>query len=137
MQVENYLENSSDDPYIFCHAPQKTGGFDGIRIYKIGNEIAFRIQKENRTHPYGTAYPLPIEEMFHDFIGDKDVDQLKAGKKVIDAVVKEIRGFFDKSIEAESSLREKDVENQKNSLGNVAIRNTGTDYSAMIYTKGN
>jgi len=135
LKVDNFLTESEDDPYIYCYNPARSGSFDGIRIYKVGNTIAFRIQKENETHPYGSAYQLPIEEMFHDFLGDGDMDQEKAGKKVIESVTKEIRRFFDKSAEAESKEREQNSEMNKDSAGAALVRTTGTDYSALIYNK--
>lgn len=136
LKVENFLTtDSDDDPYIFCFTPTRNGSFDGVRIYKIGKQLAFRIQKENKTHPYGSAYPLPIEEMFHDFLSDEDIDQMKAGKKVIESVTKEIRKFFDKSIEAEKEEREVSLDKNKDSQGNVLVRTTGTDYSSLVYNK--
>ena len=137
MKVENFIHADSDDePYIFCASPTKNTSFDGVRIYKIGDQLAFRVQKENKTHPYGSAYPLPIEEMFNDFLSDEGVDQQKAGKKVMEAVNKEIRRFFEKSLEAESSEKQRDIESDKDSDGNVSVRSTGgTDYSAMVYNK--
>lgn len=133
MKVENFLESSEDaEPYIFCFNPTKSGSFDGIRIYKIGAHLAFRIQKENKTHPFGSAYQLPIEEMFHDFLTDEGTDELKAGKKVMEAVNKEIRNFFDKSIEAERENREKEVDKDK---GSITLRTGGADYSALVYNK--
>lgn len=134
LKVENFLNSTdSKDPYIFCYAPSKNGGFDGIRIYKIGSELAFRIQKESKTHPYGSAYSLPIESMFSDFLSDDGVDQSKAGKKIIESVGKEIKRFFERSIEAERSERQMDLDDM--SGGSVLVRTTGTDYSALIYNK--
>ncbi len=137
MRVDNFVNAESDDePYIYCVSPTRNGSFDGVRIYKIGDQLAFRVQKENRTHPYGSAYPLPIEEMFNDFLSDEGTDQEKAGKKVMEAVAKEIKRFFEKSLEAESNEREKNIESDKDSAGNVSVRSTGgTDYSAMVFNK--
>ena len=135
LKVENFLQSEDgDDTYIYCHNPTRNGSFDGIRIYKIGNQLAFRVQKENKTHPYGSAYPLPIEEMFHDLLSDEEADQLKAGKKVIEAVHREIRRFFDKSVEAEKDERQKSIQGQ-DGQGSVLVKSTGTDYSSMIYSK--
>jgi hypothetical protein len=137
MKVENFIHAESDDePYIFCASHAKNASFDGVRIYKIGDQLAFRVQKENKTHPYGSAYPLPIEEMFNDFLSDEGTDQKKAGKKVMDAVIKEIKRFFEKSIEAENDEKERDIESN-DGAGNVSIGSTGgTDYSAMVFNKG-
>lgn len=104
MDVESFLETEEDDNYIFCSNPSKSGSVGGIRIYKIGDQICFRVQRENKTHPYGTAYSIPIEEMFHDFLGEKS-DEIKAGKRVIEAVDKEIRSFFSKSEKADREYR--------------------------------
>ena len=135
MKVENFLNtDDEDEPYIFCFTPSRNGSFDGIRIYKIGGNVAFRIQKENKTHPYGSAYPLPIEDMFHDFLSDEP-DQRKAGEQVIKNVVKEVRRFFDKSIDAEREERQQSIEQEKDSQGNVLVRTTGTDYSSLVYNK--
>lgn len=134
LKVENFIDGKDgSEPYIFCYAPTKELGFDGIRIYKIGSELAFRIQKESKTHPYGSAYSLPIESMFSDFLSDDGVDQAKAGKKIIESVGKEIKKFFERSIEAERNERKLDLDNMSN--GNVLVRTTGTDYSALIYNK--
>src|SRR4051812_22678628 len=71
MKVVNFLESDGEgDPFIFCMNPTKNGSFEGVRIYKIGDQLAFRVQKESDTHPYGSAYPLPVEEMFQDFLSD-------------------------------------------------------------------
>lgn len=134
MKVENFLSPQDDEPYVFCSTPGDHGSFDGIRIYKIGDQLAFRVQKENRTHPYGKAYPLPIEEMFHDFLSDDNVDQRKAGQKVIESVTKEVRRFFDKSVEAERDERKQD-DFKDDAQGNVLVRTTGTDYSSLVYNK--
>ncbi len=134
MKVDNFLETEeTSEPYIFCHNPSKNGTFDGVRIYKIGTDLAFRIQKESKTHPYGSAYPLPIESMFSDFLSDNDTDESKAGKKIIEAVNKEIKRFFDKSTEAERDDRKASLEGGAG--GNVLIGTNGTDYSSLVYNK--
>ncbi len=130
-RVDNFLENSDEEPYIFCFNPSKSGSFDGLRIYKIGNIISFRVQKENRTHPYGSAYAIPIEEMFQDFLSDEDIDEVSAGKRVIDSVSKEIRKFFNKSDEADKTLGSELIDRD----GNLLIKSSGTDYSAQVYYK--
>lgn len=136
LRVDNFLyAEEDDDPYIYCFSPTRNGSFDGIRIYKIGDQLAFRVQKESKTHPYGAAYPLPIEEMFHDFLSDEGIDQREAGQKVIEAVVKEIRRFFEKSIRAEREERERAIEGEKDPQGNVLVKTTGTDYSSLVYNK--
>lgn len=132
MRVENFLENKDgDDAYLFCHSPLKHGSFDGIRIYKIAGKIAFRVQKESKTHPYGRAYPLPIEEMFNDFLEDEKTSEEKAGKKVIDAVVKEVRRFFEKSTEIEKDQRK----SPDGDGDDIAVRQSGQDYGSLIHGK--
>lgn len=133
MRVDNFLEtDEGSDPYIFCRNPGKNASFDGVRIYKIGTDLAFRIQKESKTHPYGSAYPLPIESMFNDFLSDENIDEQKAGKKIIEAVGKELRRFFEKSVEAEEENRSRDVDREGSG---ILTRTSGMDYSSMVYSK--
>jgi hypothetical protein len=133
MKVENFIETDDPDsePYIYCHNPSRNGSFDGIRIYKIGDRLAFRIQKENKTHPYGSAYPLNIEEMFNDFLTDEKVDEKKAGQRVIEYVGKEIKRFFNKCIEIEREDKDAEIEG----MGNILVKSSGSDYSSLIFNK--
>jgi hypothetical protein len=133
MKVESFIEANDPDaePYIYCYNPSRNGSFDGIRIYRIGEQLAFRVQKESKTHPYGSAYPLDIEEMFNDFLTDAKVDEQKAGEKVIEYVGKEIKRFFEKCIKAERDIRDASIED----MGNILVKTTGTDYSALIFNK--
>ena len=134
LKVDNFLQTESDsEPYIFCYSHLKNTGFEGIRIYKIGNELAFRVQKESKTHPYGAAYTLPVEEMFSDFLTDNGVSEPQAGKKIIESIGQEIKRFFEKSAQAEKDNQLQGSETDTN--GNVLIRTTGTDYSALVYNK--
>lgn len=132
LKTENFLE-SHEDPYIFCYAPSKNCSFDGIRIYKIADTIAFRIQKESETHPYGKAYPLDVEEMFEDFLSDDHINRKEAAIKVMEEIAAGIRRFFDKSAEAEKEDKYGVIDD----ADNVALRSQANDYSTMIYNKGN
>jgi hypothetical protein len=125
-----------DDPYLFVYAPDDDLSFDGIRIYKVGDQIAFRIQRESKTHPYGKAYPLNLEEMFSDMLSDHSSEE-KAGKAVIVAVVSELKRFFKQSRKAEQEIRAGELDKNRDALGRVIIRASGTDFSNMIHTKGN
>lgn len=132
-KVENFLhEDDDDDPYIFCYSSLNSGDFRGIRVYKIGDQIAFRVQKENKTHPYGAAYSLPVEEMFDSFLSD-EISRKKAGDKVSKAICSEIRKFFEKSHKAERDERQNIID--KDPAGSVMVRTTGTDYSALIHSR--
>lgn len=134
MKVEKFFEDA-DEPYVFCFNPTKNTSFDGVRIYTIAGQIAFRVQKESKTHPYGRAYPLNIEEMFEDFLTDEGINEQEAGKKVIEAVNKEVRRFFEKCVDAEKDDRQQEKEDEAE--GGIAIRGQNTDYSNLINNKGN
>lgn len=127
MKVKDFLEE--DDPYVFLYAPSKDVSFDGIRIYKIGNQLAFRVQKEAQTHPFGRAYPLDIEAMFNDLLSDHHKPE-KAGEAVIDAVIEEIGRFFKKSAEAEKALRNSEFEK-----GAIVIQSGPTDYANLVFSR--
>lgn len=122
-----------EDPYIFAKNPAGNLPFDGVRIYRIGDEIAYRVQKEEKTHPYGKAFGLDIEEMFNDLISDEGMTEQKAGKEVMKAVQEEIRQFFNKNAEAEKEFRAGDFDFGGDPSGHVTVSSsTGTDYSNTI-----
>lgn len=99
LQVEDFLD--SEDPYLFVEDPNKKMEF-GIRIYKVGSGIAYRIQRENKTQPYGEAYPMDVESYFSDLVSDMDEEE--AAKKLKKALVEEVKSFFKKSSEANEEL---------------------------------
>lgn len=133
MAVSDFL--SEEDPYIFLQNTVKNPSFDGVRIYKIGESIAFRVQKEAKTHPYGKSYMLDIEGMYDDLISDHYKEE-RAGMEIIESIVKEFQSFFKKSQEAEQDLRSGEFNRDKDPLGRVLVRQTGTDYSNIVMSKG-
>jgi hypothetical protein len=137
MQVKDFLKE--DDPYIFILNPIKEAGFDGIRLYKIGETIAFRVQKREKTHPFGAAYELPVEEMFDDILTDVRNPE-KAGKEVIKFVTEEVKRFFKKSAEAAEQIRGNiNFDNDQQPWNNKIVMRTnelGIDFANMVYTKG-
>jgi hypothetical protein len=133
-EVEDFTENI-DDPYIFVKAPTKEElSFEGIRIYKIGKSLAYRIQNEAATHPYGKAYALDVESMYTDLVSD-DMDEQRAGQEVMNAINSEIKRFFKESLKAEKEMGSSEIEKDKDALGNVVIKSTGTDYSNQVTSK--
>ncbi len=131
LKVHKSLDDES--PYIFVAVPGKKMSFEGVRVYKIGNHMAFRVQKEQKTQPYGKAYPLNLEDMFRDYISDH-MDEEKAGKLVVKSVVKEMQKFFHQTMQAEKEIMQGDF-SQSDPLGRVLIKSTGTDYSQMVQNK--
>ena len=129
MRIGDFVESDENDPYIFVHNPQSDSSFGGLRIYKIADKIAFRICREEKTHPYGRAYALKIAEMFNDLVSD-DFKQEEAGKKVIESVVKEVQRFFASSAKAEQELQVKGTQiGNDDPLGRVLIQSSGSDIS--------
>lgn len=100
VKVDDFLKE--DSPFLFVPSTKKSLDFGGIRIYKIGNNMAYRIQNEGGTEPYGMSYPLDIEGMFEDLISDMGDE--KAAEEIKKAVVEEINGFFDRSLKAQDDL---------------------------------
>lgn len=133
-KVESFLED--DDPYVYCYNPLRSSDFDGIRIYKIADKIAFRIQNESKTHPYGKAYSIDVEDIFDDFLQDDNVEDSEAGKKTINTIGKEVRKFFERTKKAEDENRHRDMRTRHDAdLGGVNIRSSGLDYGSLIYNK--
>lgn len=129
MDVKNFLEE--DDPYIFVKTPNKALSFEGVRIYKIGNSVAYRVQKEEQTHPYGKAYSLQVEDMYDDLMSDSETEE-EAGEQVAEAIVHELRKFFDKSLSAEKEFQDAEIEQNTDPLGKVVLKGTGSDYSNQV-----
>ena len=127
LQVKDFRED--DDPYIFVLNPGGGLSFEGIRIYKIGNTLAYRVQREDRTHPYGKPYNLDLQEMFSDYMSE-NMKHEEAGKKVARALVNEVITFFKKSSAAEKEISNGEFDEP---LDAAAVRSTtGTDYSSKM-----
>ena len=80
------------------------------------------------THPYGKAYLLDFENIFNTFMSEKDADEEKAGKKVAETLVDEIKRFFKMSSGAQNKL-------EKGDDNKLMARSGGTDYSSSVYSK--
>lgn len=99
LKVEEFLDDK--DPYLFLQDPKDELDF-GVRIYRVGSELAYRIQRTKDTQPYGEAYPLDLESAFADLVSDMDEEE--AADKIKKAVVEDLKLFFRKSSEAMDEL---------------------------------
>lgn len=126
MQVKDHIDE--EDSYIFVKSPNTKLSFDGIRIYEIGNMIGYRIQKEEKTHPYGKSYRLDLEDMYNDYMSE-GMKPEHAGKKVMHSVVEELKKFFDRSVKAESEM------DSVQDGGGLILKTGGTDYSSTVLNK--
>jgi len=119
------------DPYLYIFNPFKNTAFDGVRMYSIGEEIVYRVQREHDTHPYGTAYPLNVEGIYESLV--EDGEEKEVAKEVTKTIADEMRAFFKESARSEKELERDDGEG---GLGMVYIRNPlGGDYSSMVTDK--
>jgi hypothetical protein len=126
LHVYSHLEN--EDPYLFVKSPNKKISFEGVRVYQIGDSIAYRVQKLEKTEPYGKAYSLNIEDMFNDFMGENMTEE-EAGEEVMKSMVTELKKFFHKSAEAE----EKNKGSEKG-VGMI-VKTGGSDYSSTVLNR--
>jgi hypothetical protein len=126
IEVYSHIEKD-EEPYIFVKSSDKNLSFEGIRIFEIGNMIAYRVQKQEKTHPYGKSYLLGVEDMFNDYMSENMSEQ-EAGKKVIQSVKEEIQKFFEKSAKAEAEMNDVD-------LPRLVIKTGGSDYSSTVLNK--
>lgn len=133
MKVSDH--RSDDDPYIYLYAPKSDLKFEGIRIYKIGDILSYRIQKEENTHPFGKAYILDVEGIYEDLVSD-GIKEKKAAKKVMKEIKEEFINFFKKSQEAEREIRSSEFERNTDPLGQVINHQsgTGTDYAQKVHS---
>lgn len=121
-QVDSFLEDES--PYIFVKSKNKDLEFEGVRVYKIGSNWAYRIQNESQTEPYGKAYPLDLEKMFEELI--PDMSEEEAGSVIAEALVEEFNSFFTKSSKIQKEL----------TIGTISkasiTRNDNTDVPVLV-----
>jgi hypothetical protein len=129
-QIETYLEN--EDPYIYLKAKKDTP-FQGVRVYKIGSNWAYRIQNESQTEPYGKAYPIDLEKMFEDII--PDMSEEEAGGVIADALVEEFNNFFDKSAKLDKEFSVGQFNKNDISNSSVIVGSNSGDFSNSIYNK--
>ena len=99
-KVEDFLKEES--PYVFVNCTNDGLDFEGVRVYKVGSNLAYRVQKENKTEPYGAAYSLNIEDLFGDLVSDMSEED--AAEEIKKAVVEEFKNFFQKSSKAQDEL---------------------------------
>jgi hypothetical protein len=130
LKVADYTEKFTDDPYIFLYTTEPNLSFQGVRIYNIGDGIAFRIQREEKTHPYGKAYALRITDMFNDLV--EDMDQEKAGHKVMEYIVKEMQKFFASSAKADNELNIFKIQGSNDPINRIVIQSSGVDISRQV-----
>jgi hypothetical protein len=115
------------DPHLFVYSTDGDLSFEGVRIYNIGDKLAFRVQKNVDTQPYGHAYGIDIEELYEDMLGD-DLEDKKIALEIGKAVIKEIKEFFTQSAKSEKEL----LSIRKDPLDRVMVRGSGSDYSNMM-----
>jgi hypothetical protein len=131
-KVDHFLDEQFTEPYVFIHNPEQNTSFEGVRLYRIGDKIAYRIQRENKTHPYGNAYTLDVELMFDDLMEEGDHKPEEIGKKVMEMVAKELRTFFKESASAEKDKATEDMGMERDGLGTINVRNPqGGDANSM------
>ena len=132
MTVTDFLDE--EEPYIYLRSTTQDLPFDGVRIYRIGDSIAYRVQKEARTHPFGKAYPLDIEAMFEDLITDDEMNERTAGEEIIKAIAEDLKNFFKKSSNADKENRADDMDQQREPSHISVSSSSGTDYSSMVHS---
>lgn len=125
-QVKESIEEK--DPYIYVYSKEKDLKFEGIRIYPIGKNFAYRTQREKDTEPYGKAYELNLEDAFNDLMNEY-TEEKKAGIALIKNLGKQIKNFFDESLKAQNEME--DTTEQKP----MVLKTGGTDYSGMVLSK--
>jgi len=131
-KVDHYLDEQFQEPYVYVRNPNRNTSFDGVRLYKIGDKLAYRVQRENATHPYGNAYSLDVELMFDDLMEEGEHKPEVIGQKVMEMVAKELRAFFEESADAEQETADKEMGKEADGLGHVHVRNPqGGDGSGM------
>lgn len=133
LRVEDFSE-LDENPYIYCYNPLEDTSFQGVRIYKHGDILAFKVAKFPDSQPYGAAYSIDLQGMYDALIEEKK-EKKDALKELCKKVSAEMRKFFRKSKVAEDKIVKSQVRDPDalDGAGQITIRNTGTDYSNQVY----
>jgi hypothetical protein len=125
-KIEKFLKETHD-PYIFVFS-DKSLSFEGVRIYKINEIFAFKVQYQKDTHPYGTAYDLEVENFFNDYMSE-GLNPEESVKKTVTALVQEMKSFFKRSFEMENDA----ITNNVTKYGLLQLKAASpADYSTTI-----
>jgi hypothetical protein len=126
--VEDFLDK--ENSYIYLRSNEDSP-FQGVRIYKIGSNFAYRIQNEKETEPYGKAYPLNLEEIFNDII--PDMSEEEAGEEIANALVEEFSNFFKKSLEIQKDFMIGKINKSDDPSSTIITSSNSGDFSNSIY----
>ena len=135
LEVASHLHAKDDDPYLFIYNPDSAPEF-GLRVYKLGGQdIYYRPQKKEKTHPWGEAKTLDIKGMFEDIMSDEK-EEGKVAKQIIKSVSEEIRHYFKANAKADKDHKKGLAD--KSPLGAVAFRSSLDvgDFSNVSYGIG-
>ena len=127
-KVEDFL--SKDSAYLYLRN-NENAPFQGVRIYKIGSNFAYRIQNESESEPYGKAYPLNLEEIFNDII--PDMNEEEAAETVAKALIEEFVNFFKKSSEVQKDFMIGKINKSDISGSTIITSSNSGDFSNSIH----
>ena len=122
----------TEEPYLYVISPNTRLSFGGVRIYVTGESVAYRVQKDDKTHPYGKSYRLDIEEMYDDLMSEDDMTEKKAAVEVVEAVGKELNKFFQESLKAEKEIKHSEFDAIGDPLGRVMVRSSMMDFGSLV-----
>lgn len=129
VSVKSYTDE--DNPYLYIPVPEESLSFGGVRVYQVGDTIAYRVQKKEDTLPFGRAYQLDIEEMYEDFMSD-DIKEDDAAQRVVETIADEIQRFFKKSKDAESDFNDMEFDKQLDGVGKIMLKSSPSDYANSV-----
>ena len=121
----------TEEPYLYVISPNTRLSFGGVRIYVTGESVAYRVQKDDKTHPYGKSYRLDIEEMYDDLMSEDDMTEKKAAVEVVEAVGKELNKFFQESLK-EKEIKHSEFDAIGDPLGRVMVRSSMMDFGSLV-----
>jgi hypothetical protein len=136
--------HQQNDPHLWVQAHPQPEEYRGLRIYLLGNICAFRVQKLEKTEPYGKSYLLDLQEMYDNILEDlgeeeDNKDPNMAMNILIKQMCDKIRKFYIDSIKDEEEFLSAQLNGpERQDIGGAAILPvTGIDYSSQVYSTKN
>jgi hypothetical protein len=132
--------DNEKDPHIFLKAFPQPEEFDGVRVYILGHIVAFRVQKNEGTSPYGKAYLLDMQKIYEDLLEEEDPnteeEKRETLKKLVRKIGDKIRNFWKDSIkDEEEQLKDELGSMNRTDIGGAMLAPAyGGDYSNAVYS---
>jgi len=122
----DFTDGEHEEPYIYVAAPSDVS-YQGLRVYQKGNILAFRVQKNPKTVPYGTPVEIKIQNILDKILMDVDNED-DAVENLNKEICKIVKDFFKQTKTAEEKILNAELSDDSlDGFGQITIRNADNE----------